>query len=251
MAGNRDTKGSHLSARYVPAQHLLGRQGPQQKEQIAEEDAVARQTDFYELLGVAEDCHAAELKAAHRRRTLESHPDKGGDQDQFDAIQHAFAVLSNDAKRDAYDAARARVDEAIPIQGGPTNSKSTKPEKVIVKTAPRVGSTRAKDWLRCAKEHDNERSGGAMVNEIRLALVDMERPAEGQGALTEEMQKKKEKELQQEQTEMLFKKFKELNPGMKKQWVATLNAKQRSLLKERAKEEEGKELAKAKKWASK
>ena len=63
-------------------------------------------SDLYARLGVASDASAAEIKASYRRLALKHHPDKSSDphaKERFQAIATAFAVLSDPAKRGAYD----------------------------------------------------------------------------------------------------------------------------------------------------
>jgi hypothetical protein len=45
----------------------------------------------WELLGIGRDATEEELKAAYRKRVLESHPDQGGDEVLFRQIVHAYA----------------------------------------------------------------------------------------------------------------------------------------------------------------
>jgi len=63
--------------------------------------------DFYEVLGVARDATAEQIKAAYRKAALENHPDRNpGDhaaEERFKAAAEAYAVLSDPAKRARYD----------------------------------------------------------------------------------------------------------------------------------------------------
>ena len=63
--------------------------------------------DYYEVLGVSRDAGEAEIKKAYRRAAMKYHPDRNpGDEaaaEQFKEIQEAYAVLSDDQKRAAYD----------------------------------------------------------------------------------------------------------------------------------------------------
>lgn len=60
-------------------------------------------TDHYATLGVAKTATPDEIKRAYRKLASQHHPDKGGDTARFQAIQAAYEVLSDDAKRAAYD----------------------------------------------------------------------------------------------------------------------------------------------------
>lgn len=63
--------------------------------------------DYYELLGIARDASAEEIKKAYRRRARELHPDANpGDaeaEQRFKEVAQAYEVLSDDAKRSRYD----------------------------------------------------------------------------------------------------------------------------------------------------
>lgn len=62
-------------------------------------------SDHYEVLGVARDATAAEIKAAYRRLAKGNHPDVvGGDgAERMAAINVAYEVLSDPARRSHYD----------------------------------------------------------------------------------------------------------------------------------------------------
>jgi curved DNA-binding protein CbpA len=59
--------------------------------------------NFYEVLGLHKDATAAEIKSAFKEKAKTLHPDKGGDPEQFKILQQAYEVLSNEARREAYD----------------------------------------------------------------------------------------------------------------------------------------------------
>ncbi|KAL4880113.1 hypothetical protein BJY04DRAFT_87150 [Aspergillus karnatakaensis] len=66
--------------------------------------------DLYETLGVAKDATLAEIKSSHRKLVLKCHPDKIKDeslrdeaQDQFQKVQQAYEVLSDETSRTKYD----------------------------------------------------------------------------------------------------------------------------------------------------
>lgn len=79
-------------------------------------------TDYYQVLGVARDADAADIKKAYRRLARKLHPDVNpGDADaerRFKEIQEAYAVLSDTDKRAQYDA-YGTVDGTPDVDFGP------------------------------------------------------------------------------------------------------------------------------------
>ena len=62
--------------------------------------------DYYEILGVAKDTGAGEIKKAYRRLALKWHPDRNKSSEaekRFKEINEAYEILSNSKKRQAYD----------------------------------------------------------------------------------------------------------------------------------------------------
>jgi curved DNA-binding protein CbpA len=66
--------------------------------------------DPYKLLGVSKDAKLPEIRSAHRKLVLKCHPDKVQDaalkaikQDEFQKVQQAYELLSDDNKRLQYD----------------------------------------------------------------------------------------------------------------------------------------------------
>lgn len=57
----------------------------------------------YQVLGVDENATADEIKQAYRKLAMQHHPDRGGDAEQFQKIQQAYSVLSDDNGRQQYD----------------------------------------------------------------------------------------------------------------------------------------------------
>src|ERR1700709_2451786 len=66
--------------------------------------------DPYKALGVTKDATLPEIRSAHRKLVLKCHPDKVQDdalkaqkQDEFQKVQQAYEILSDENKRLQYD----------------------------------------------------------------------------------------------------------------------------------------------------
>lgn len=59
--------------------------------------------DYYEVLGVDKSASADEIKRAFRKKAVELHPDRGGDEDKFKELNEAYEVLKDGQKKAAYD----------------------------------------------------------------------------------------------------------------------------------------------------
>ncbi len=84
--------------------------------------------DYYEILGVAQDATAEEIRAAWRSRTRFAHPDSGGTSGLFRLLQTAYETLSDPAKRASYDASlngRETTTEASETSEPSSTSTST------------------------------------------------------------------------------------------------------------------------------
>ena len=59
--------------------------------------------DPYSILGLGRSAKQAAIKTAYRERVRHSHPDRGGNSDDFIAIVKAFGLLSDpETRRKAY-----------------------------------------------------------------------------------------------------------------------------------------------------
>ena len=68
---------------------------------------MAEKRDYYEVLGVAKNANADEIKKAYRKKAIQYHPDKNpGDkvaEEKFKEAAEAYEVLSDPQKRQRYD----------------------------------------------------------------------------------------------------------------------------------------------------
>ncbi|MFZ3201844.1 MAG: DnaJ domain-containing protein, partial [Candidatus Acidiferrales bacterium] len=66
------------------------------------------QRDYYEILGVARDASADQIKSAYRKAALRWHPDRNPEkkkdaEENFRQATEAYSVLSDAQKRSVYD----------------------------------------------------------------------------------------------------------------------------------------------------
>lgn len=67
---------------------------------------MATQQDYYQVLGVPKTASDSDIKAAYRKQALQWHPDRNKDPkatEKFKEVTHAYEVLSDPQKRQAYD----------------------------------------------------------------------------------------------------------------------------------------------------
>jgi molecular chaperone DnaJ len=77
---------------------------------------------LYDILGVPKTATKEEIKKAYKKKALEHHPDKGGDEEVFKKVSSAYSVLSDDEKKKNYDTfgdATGRKQQSSPFDRGP------------------------------------------------------------------------------------------------------------------------------------
>lgn len=60
-------------------------------------------SDYYTILGVNKGSSQDEIKKAFRKKAVEHHPDKGGNESKFKQINEAYNTLGDNNKRQTYD----------------------------------------------------------------------------------------------------------------------------------------------------
>lgn len=103
------------------------------------------QATCYDLLGVAPESTAQEIKSAFRRKSLTAHPDRGGTNEEQARLNHAYEILSDPARRKRYDRALSA-------------ARSPAPER------PRYRSARAGEW---EKTFGAAKRGGRFMERLR------------------------------------------------------------------------------------
>ena len=62
--------------------------------------------NYYETLEVSETATQEEIKKAYKKKAIQHHPDKGGDEEMFKKISVAFDTIGDENKRNQYDSQR-------------------------------------------------------------------------------------------------------------------------------------------------
>ena len=59
--------------------------------------------EYYNTLGVSRGSNLKDIKKAYWKLARVYHPDKGGNEEKFKKISHAYEILSDENKRAKYD----------------------------------------------------------------------------------------------------------------------------------------------------
>ena len=100
----------------------------------------------YTALGILSSASENEIRSAYRKRALMTHPDKGGSADAFRSVVAAFEILTDAARRSAYDR------DQVPIPTPPTHKKRQQEEKATKMPSKKPSKNASKMASKAPKE---------------------------------------------------------------------------------------------------
>lgn len=59
--------------------------------------------DYYSILGVPKTASEKEIRSAYKKKSMQHHPDRGGNEEQFKRVNEAYQTLKDPAKKQQYD----------------------------------------------------------------------------------------------------------------------------------------------------
>lgn len=136
--------------------------------------------DHYAVLEIAITATESDVRLAYRKRALVTHPDKGGDEEEFKRCVTAYETLLDAPKRREYDAEVAAFKRRYPAEaakafGGSGAAKATKPAAASAgpgsagasATNPAYGSARPASAGYTARNPAAPASGGSSTPRYR------------------------------------------------------------------------------------
>jgi DnaJ-class molecular chaperone len=59
--------------------------------------------DYYSILGVNKNASDSEIRKAYKKKSMQHHPDRGGNEEEFKKVNEAYSTLKDSRKRAEYD----------------------------------------------------------------------------------------------------------------------------------------------------
>lgn len=134
--------------------------------------------DPYDVLGVARSADQSTIKKAYRRRAGETHPDRGGSDEQFGRVNSAYLLLSDPARRKRFDETGEDDSE------GPDNAHAQVLQIIVQAFDAVLGSIQAQgvdpvkhDMLAAMRDvvARNRRDLNAQIGKIERSKAELER----------------------------------------------------------------------------
>lgn len=123
---------------------------------------------YYEVLGVTPEATEAELRSAYRRAVRSAHPDLGGTDEAFRAVQNAWAVLGDPVRRQAYT---ARAGTATSTTSSNPTSPPPQPEPPPSETARPAPPPRSEPPEPEAPDPDEGAAGAFWFRRHRIRIL--------------------------------------------------------------------------------
>jgi DnaJ-class molecular chaperone len=73
--------------------------------------------DYYSILGIHRNASDKDIRKAYKQKSMQHHPDRGGNEEEFKKVNEAYQTLKDPQKRAAYDNPQPRFDTSS-MRGG-------------------------------------------------------------------------------------------------------------------------------------
>ena len=67
--------------------------------------------DYYSILGIPRNASQDDIRKAYKKQSMQHHPDRGGDENQFKKVNEAYSTLKDPDKRQQYDNPRPQFNQ--------------------------------------------------------------------------------------------------------------------------------------------
>jgi hypothetical protein len=141
-----------------------------QMQDASREGGSVKRKKLYDALGVDERASHEKIKRAFRRRAKQTHPDHGGDRDEFALVVRAYRVLSDDEQRAEYDRTGREPQQRHSVE---TEATQMLVEQLIATLEIYGKAATYQDVLKCVRDHFE-----TVVREITTKKQEKERKAD-------------------------------------------------------------------------